>query len=139
MAGLLNDLGQTILPSVFSSLNAAGIVDTMTIKAETAVTIGSGGERIKGTASNAYTSVPVSYEPAQSSNTRITSGDKAVSTQQYILTFPTHQSGSRINIDPKSHRLVVNARGNEPAKTFRISAIKDVSGVVFEAVCEREG
>lgn len=139
MAGVLNDLGQTILPSVFSSLNSAGLVDTMTIKAETAATIGTGGERIKGTASDAYTSVPVSYEPAQSSNTRVTAGDKSVSTQQYLLTFPTHQSGSRINIDPKTHRLIVNTRGNEPAKTFRIIAIKDVSGVVFEAVCEREG
>lgn len=138
MAGLLNDLGQTILPSVFSSLNAAGIVDTMTIKAESAATIGSGGERIKGTATNAYMSVPVSYEPAEAGD-RIMAGDKAVSSQQYVLTFPSHQSGSRINIDPKIHRLVVNARGNEPAKTFRILAVKDVSGVVFEAVCEREG
>lgn len=139
MAGVLNDLGQTILPSVFSSLNSAGLVDTMTIKSESASSTDTGGGRVKGTASDAYTSVPVSYEPAQSSNTRIMSGDKSISIQQYALTFPTHQSGSRINLDPKIHRLIVNARGNEPAKTFRIIAIKDVSGVVFEAICEREG
>ncbi len=138
MAGVLNDLGQTILPSVFSSLNSAGLVDTMTIKAETASSVDSGGGRVKGTASDAYTSVPVSYEPAQKSSSRVTVGDKSISTQQYILTMPTHQSGSRINLDPKSHRLIVNARGNEPAKTFRIISIGDVSGVVFEVVCERE-
>jgi hypothetical protein len=137
MAGVLNDLGQTILPSVFSSLNSAGLADTMTIKSESAATIGTGGERIKGTATDAYTSVPVSYEPA-SAGKRIV-GDKATSSVQYVLTFPTHASGSRINIDPKIHRLIVASRGNEPAKTFRILGIRDVSGVVFEAVCEREG
>lgn len=139
MAGVLNDLGQTILPNVFSSLNTAGLVDTMTVKSESATSTDSGGGRIKGTASDAYTSVPVSYEPVTSGK-RIIGGDKAISTMQYALTFPTHTSaGSRINIDPKIHRLVVNARGNEPAKTFRIIAVQDVSGVVFECICEREG
>jgi hypothetical protein len=50
----------------------------------------------------------------------------------------THKSGSRINLDPKAHRLVVAARGNEPAKTFRIISIGDDQGVVFEVICERE-
>jgi hypothetical protein len=138
---LLNDLGRTILPSVFKSLNAAGIVDTMTVVAESAVTIGTGGERIKGTASEAYEDVPVSYEPtATNSTSRTVAGDKAVSSAQYTLTFPVHMNnGDRIEIDPKSHRLIVNARGDEPVKTFRIIRIRDVSGVVFEAVCEREG
>lgn len=138
MAGVLNDLGQTILPNVFSSLNSAGLVDTMTIKAESASSQGTGGGRIKGTATDAYTSVPVSYEPTQAGK-RITSGDKPISSQQYTLTMPTHQSGSRINLDPKIHRLIVNSRGNEPAKTFRIIAVGDISGVVFEVICEREG
>jgi len=138
MAGVLNDLGQTILPSVFSSLNSAGIVDTMTIKAESAASQGSGGGRIKGTATDYKTSVPVSYEPTQRGG-RINAGDKPVSSQQYTLTMPTHHGGSRIDLDPKIHRFVVNTRGNEPAKTFRIISVGDVSGVVFEVICEREG
>lgn len=136
--GVLNDLGQTIIPQVFSSLNSAGLVDTMTIKSESSTSTDSGGGRIKGTASDAYTGVPVAYEPARTDK-RIIGGDKAISSMQYVLTFPTHQSGTRINIDPKIHRFVVNARGNEPAKTFRIIAIRDDVGVAFEAICEREG
>jgi hypothetical protein len=137
MAGVLNDLGQTILPSVFSSLNAAGLVDLMTIQTEGNATTGTGGGRIKGTPTSAYTAVPVSYEPTVSGK-RIFVAERNISVQQYTLTFPTHQSGVRLNIDPKLHRLIVTARGNEPAKTFRILSIMDVSGVVFEAICERE-
>lgn len=112
----------------------------MTIKAESASTTGTGGGRIKGTASNAYTQVPVSYEPVKNTKgARVEAGTKSVSNQQYILTLPTHHNGSRINLDPKIHRLVVDARGNEPAKTFRIISVGDVKGVVFEVVCQREG
>jgi hypothetical protein len=138
MPGLLNDLGQRILPSVFSSLNSAGIVDTMTIKAETAATIGTGGGRIKGTPTDAYEAVPVSYEPTQVEK-RVVTGDKAVSSLQYTLTFPTHHVGERIDIDPKTHRLIVDARGNEPEKTFQFTGDRDISGVVFEAACVCEG
>lgn len=143
MAGVLNDLGQTILPSVFGSLNTAGLVDTMTITAETAPTIGTGGERIKGTPTNAYTSVPVSYEPLRQGRENLLAGDKAIDSHRYILTFPTHTAaGARINLNPATQRLVVNARpspGDEPAKTFRIIGVGDVSGVVYEVVCTKEG
>lgn len=138
MSGVLNDLGQTILPSVFSSLNSAGIVDTMTIKAETAATIGTGGERIKGTASDAYTGVPVSYEPLKGQ--RVVAGDKNVSEQHYLLTFPTHTTaGSKISVDIKTHRFITAIRGNEPAKTFRGISLGEVSGVVYELVAVKEG
>lgn len=134
LAALANTLGQTVMPSVC----AATMPDTMTIKAETASSIGAGGERIKGTASDYKTSVPCSYEPILQRRGRITAGDKAVSIQQYKMTMPTHHSG-RINLDPKTHRFIVNGRGTEPAKTFRIIAVGDISGVVFEVVVEREG
>lgn len=140
MAGVLNDLGSAVLPQVFSSLKTAGLVDTMTIKAESATSTDSGGGRVKGTASDAYTLVPVSYEPLRNTRgARFQAGDKAVSTQQYLITLPTHHGGSRINLDPKIHRFVTNTRGNEPAKTFRIISVGDVSGVVFEVICQREG
>lgn len=143
MAGLLNELGQTVLPSVFSSLNAAGIVDTMTIKAESAASTGSGGERIKGTATNAYTNVPVAIEP-EDQTMRTVAGDKPTPTGRYTLTFPTHYDNAgtptRINVDPKIHRFVINTRGNEPAKTFRmIGQPRNDGGVVFEADCVFEG
>lgn len=134
LAATFDKLGQSVIPKI----GLAVFPDTMTIKAESASSQGAGGGRIKGTATDAYTSVPVSYEPTQAGK-RITSGDKPISGQQYTLTMPTHQSGSRINLDPKIHRLIVNSRGNEPAKTFRIIAVGDISGVVFEVICEKEG
>lgn len=138
LAEVFNMLGQTVMPIV----GAAAFPDTMTIKSESASTIGTGGERIKGTTTDAYTAVPVAYEPTQIEK-RVSAGDRPISSLQYTLTLPTHYTDEgtvkRINLDPKLHRLIVNARGNEPAKTFRILAIRDISGVVFEAVCEKEG
>ncbi len=136
LASVFNTLGQTVIPDIASKV----FPDTMTIKAEGNATTGTGGGRIKGTATDYLTGVPVAYEATGSNDkSQMLAGDKAISTQQYILTFATHKSGSRINLDPKVHRLVVDARGNEPAKAFRIITIKDSMGVVFEAVCEREG
>lgn len=111
----------------------------MTITTESAATIGTGGERIKGTAADLYEDVPVSYEPT-SQGKRLASGDKNVSTMQYTLTFPAYtKDGNRIELDPKMQRLVVDAREDEPAKTFRMIGVGDISGVVFEVICEREG
>ena len=134
LANAFNTLGQTVMPRV----GAAAFPDTMTIKAD-APTIGTGGGRIKGTATDAYTNVPVTYAPTAVEK-RIFQADRPINTLQYTLTMPTHTSaGARINIDAESHRLIVNARGTEPAKTFRIIAVGDISGVIFEVICEKEG
>ena len=139
MAGVLNDLGQTVLPNVFSALQSAGLVDTMTIKAESAATTGSGGGRIKGTVTDAYTNVPVAVEQTGERPKGVEAGSKTVPTVRYKLTFPTHQNGTRINVDATLHRFVVNARGNEPAKTYRAIATPDDNGVVYEVIAEKEG
>lgn len=136
MAGVLNDLGQTVLPQIFNSLNAAGLTDLMNITGETR-TQGTGGGQIKSASPNAYENVPVSYEPNYQ-NSRNNDSDRSVSLNEYVLTFPTHKNGARINVDVKNHRLTVIARGNEPAKTFRIISVRDLQGVIFEAVCEKE-
>jgi len=136
MAGILNNLGQRTAPKIFAKLAAKGLVDTMSILGEGKVQ-GPGGGMVKGSAPAVYSNVPVSYEPA-SAGKRIAAGDQDVSSQQYVLTLPTHQNGTRINLDPSLHRLSVNARGNEPVKVFRILAVGDVSGVVFEVIAERE-
>lgn len=133
-ANVFNKLGQSLMPKVA----AAVFPDTLTVVAETTAT-DSGGARYKSATTNAYTSVPCAYEPAQIER-RIEQGGKVLSSQQYIVTMPTHTAaGSRINLDPKTHRLTVAARGNEPAKTFRIIAVRDPMGVMFEVVCELEG
>lgn len=133
LADVFNTLGQTVMPKV----TAAAFPDTMTVKGET-TSAGTGGGRVKSAATDVYESVPCSYEATRVEN-RLTSADKLLSIQQYLVTFPTHDKFRvRYEVDVKKHRLVVNARGTEPAKTFRIIALRDLSGVIFEAVCERE-
>lgn len=136
---VLNTLGQTVLPDVFSSLKQAGLVETMTVKAESAATTGSGGGRIKGSVTDAYTNVPVAVEQTGERPKGVEAGSKTVPTVRFKLTFPTHQNGSRLNIDAKLHRFIVNARGNEPAKTYRAIATPDDNGVVYEVIAEKEG
>ena len=132
----LDSLGQIKVPAVFAKLAAKGLCELMNITGETN-SQGAGGGRVK-TPTTDYEDVPVIYEPAKQSSQRVTKGEMTVSVQQYILTFPTHLNGVRIDIDAKKHRLTVLARGNEPEKVFRIEAIRDESGVVFEAVCTKE-
>lgn len=140
MANVFDKLGQSILPKVFNKLNSVGLTDLMDVKGET-VTAGTGGGRIKSASPNVYTAIPVVFKPSSSGQKGV-SGDQLLSSLQYTLTFPSHtNAGSRYAIDPKTHRLVVRARtggGTEPAKTFRIIAIKDLQGNLYEAVCERE-
>lgn len=137
---VFNKLGQQILPKVFGKLNGVGLTDLMDIKGET-TTAGTGGGRIRSAETNAYQNVPVVYEPL-SDSFRFQQGDQIMSTQGYLLKFPTHSpAGVRYNIDPRRHRLVVKARtapGTEPAKTFRIVSIRDVMGNIFEADCIME-
>ena len=133
----LNSLGQTKVPSVFANIQAKGLCDLMNIVA-LALTKDTGGRYKKTASSNAYSNVPVTIEPIQRLAEKKISADQTVSVVRYKLTFPTHQNGVRINIDPKAHRLNVIARGNEPAKVFRVIGVKEQSGVVFEAECEKE-
>ena len=134
--GVLDELGQSVLPEVFESLTGAGVVETMNIL--TAVgTTDSGGGYVYATATSDFRDIPVSVLP-KGGGYRATVGDRPVSGQQYVLTFATHIDGERIDLDPQVHRLKVLARGNEPDKTFRILAAQDTGGVTHEVICERE-
>jgi len=139
MAQVFNELGQRVLPKVFGKLAGAGLTDLMDVKGET-LTQGSGGGRIKTAAGTIYSEIPVVFKP--SGGGQVDSGSQQVSEVGYTLTFPSHsETGTRYVIDPKSHRLVVRARGgggDEPAKTFRIVAVKDLQGNLYEVSAVRE-
>jgi hypothetical protein len=130
LASVFNTLGQSVIPQVA----AAVFPDTCTIKGESLGSDSGGGQ--VSTVTDDYTNVPCAYEPL--SGQRFDSAGKLLSTQAYRVTIATHYNGSRINLDPKEHKFVVNSRGNEPAKTFRIESIGDDMGVVFEVLCTRE-
>lgn len=129
---VFDKLGQRVMPQVATKVFA----DTMDI-VRSKNRQGLGGGRIKGTSTD-YVNIPVAVKPYNRIGSHQVRGEKPIALQQYMLTFPTHNEGDRINLDPKSHRLTVNQRGNEPVKVFRIESVRDNSGVIFECVCERE-
>jgi len=141
MAKVFDKLGREVLPKVFGKLSGVGLTDLMTVEGET-TTVGSGGGRIKSARTIVYSNIPVIFQPTQGGGVRVAEGDQPISTTSYYLRFPSHATdGSRYNIDPKQHRLIVTARtgsGDEPQKTFRILAIRDLQGNLFEAHCIKE-
>lgn len=129
---VLTELGVTELPPVFAEV----MPDLMDIISESNST-DSGGGRVKTATASAYANVPVSYE-AMNNEARAVEGGKQLSVTEYLLTFPSYTTaGARINTLP-SHRLKVLARSAEPIKWFRIISLRDISGVYWEAVCEKE-
>lgn len=140
MSDVFDKLGRSVLPRVFDKLNGVGLSDLMDVKGET-TTAGTGGGRIKSAQTTVYSNIPVIFEP-KNNGYRNMGGEQAVSNQDYTLKFPTHSTaGTRYNIDPKVHRLVIQARvapADEPSKTFRIISIRDLQGNMYEAECVRE-
>ena len=134
-AAAFNRLGQRSIPSAL----ARAFPDTLSVVKDTPQSDGGGGFYSSVQASD-YTNIPCAYEPK--GGTRYDSAGKLLSNAIYLVTMPTHYSlngtPTRINLNPAIHRLVVNTRGNEPAKTFRIVKVGDDLGVVYEVVCDRE-
>ena len=135
MAGVLANLGQSVIPSVFATLRAAGLVYAMDVLAETATSDGAGGQR--RTETTVYTNIPVTYERKELKR-RTIEGGKTISIQEYLLTFPISDlSENRYEITAKN-RLKILASDNEPEKLFRIIAMSDDNGAKFEAICTKE-
>lgn len=128
-----------LLADVMGGALAKAFPDTLTVKQRTYTTSAS-GETIQSGTTDAYTSVPCVAEPIQKFGWKKDQGDKITATQMYTVTIPCKTSaGAYIALDPDKHTLVFNARGSNPAKTFRIVSVGDSSGVVFEIVASIEG
>lgn len=132
-ATIFNSLGQTVIPGAL----ARAFPDTLTVK-RVNQSQGVDGGMVDGTATDYKTGVPCAYEPIDIRKSRLVVGDRIVSLGNYKVTLPTHQTGTRINLDPKTDSLLVAARGNEPVKAFKIEHIRDDLGVVFECFCTKE-
>jgi hypothetical protein len=127
------------LADVMGSALARAFPDTLTVKERTR-TVSASGEVLQTGTTDAYTSVPCVAEPIQKFGWKKDQGDKIVASQMYTVTTPTKTTaGTYIALDPDKHYLVMNARGSNPAKTFRIISVGDSSGVVFEIVASIEG
>lgn len=109
--------------------------DTCTIETENMVSDGAGGF-IPGTPTNTYTGIRCCYLPF-SGNTTDASG-KMITFTGYKVEIPVIQNGSRVDIDTTTQRIIVDARGSEPAKTFRIDAPPDHQGIVYTIYATKE-
>jgi len=116
---------------------AVAFPDTLTVQTLTE-TSGTGGMKIKSSTANTYTSVPCCVEYIQKFGWRKDQGEKNLSTQKYTVTMPTHLNGTRMTLNPATQRLVVAARGDEPAMTLRIDTISSDMGVVFVINASKE-
>ena len=131
MSDALTRIATQAVPSI-----AQGIFpDRMTIVSQASSQDDIGGT-YGGTTTNAFTNVPVSYQPETTSGDREIVGDASDVKQRYVLRFPAYHNGVRIGIDPSLHRLVVAARGSEPAKTFVILKPRDHAGGMWTVVGE---
>lgn len=63
---------------------------------------------------------------------------KMITFSGYKITLPVIYNSARVNIDPTTQRIVVDARGSELAKTFRIDAVPDQQGIVYEVLATKE-
>jgi hypothetical protein len=139
MANVFDKLGREVLPKVFGKLSGVGLTDLMDIRGM-ATTQGAGGGVVKNASPVVYKDIPVVFRPGGGS--KFPRGEKMTSSQVYTVQFPTYcESGDRIDIDPVRHRLHIQARlrpSEEPCKVFRIIAVRDVQGNVFEADVVKE-
>lgn len=134
---ILIEIAEADLPDIAVDV----MPDVMNILGETR-TQGPGGGQIKAASPIVYEYIPVLYEP-RDPDRKAVNAEQMVSSNEYRLMFPVYGGGDkgdlfRIDIDPKNHRLQVMARGNEPEKIFRITSVRDLYGVYWEANCEKE-
>lgn len=131
LGDVLNELAESIIPDV------AEIVfpDTCFIQRQTE-TKDSQGVVSRTWANLNASAIPCTYEPKTRSRKDDGTG-QWMSIMEYYVTLPTNQNGDLIAIQTND-RIAVEARGNQLAKTFRITAIKNDSGVVLEAICNLE-
>lgn len=133
-ADAMTDLGKVHFPYIFSQT----FPDTMTITAANE-SQGADGGIVAGSVTNAYTNVPCSYQPRKTSKGRRTVGESLLSMGDYTVELATHTSaGTKIALDPKVHRFVVNARDLQPVKSFRIESVGDDEGLSYICYCTKE-
>jgi hypothetical protein len=138
MTPVLTQLGNTIMPQVFTALSAAGVVETMSVSRSAATRGAMGGSTANGTTTTPYTSVPVSVEVDKKGG-RIDAQGKPIALQTYILEFPVLTSaGVLITIDLATDKLIVDARSPIPARTYKIECPADDTMVINRYVCTQE-
>lgn len=136
MSGVLNNLAERVIPNVMAKLQQKGLTELCNIS-RTTQTADANGVLSDSWADTNLIAVPCSPPEAKGYSRKDELTGSWTSYQGYSLTLPTNQAGVLIDIQPKD-RIVVEARGNQPEKTFKVISVKNDSGVVLEILCNLE-
>ena len=128
-----NRIGQSKVPQKF----AAKLPDLMNIVRTESVPDGKGGFK-KGTPANTNADpVPCFYGP-DTKSAKSDMAESLTSVTQYIVLFAyCSLSGAAYSIKT-SDRLQVLPRGAVSEQIFKIIGLRNTSGLIWEAVCEKE-
>lgn len=128
MANVFNKLSTSIIPKIANKV----FPDLLTISRATQVSDGGGSST--QTIAVVFDDVNCIYEPLNDS-VKYFVADSINSKQKYVITIPRNQNGNLISI--KTDDLItVKARGNEPAKNFKLLGVKNDSSVILEIVAD---
>jgi hypothetical protein len=114
----------------FASSASAMFPDLCTVRAAQATTSSATGGKVRP-ATSVHASVPCLYKPLRASERGTGEGSNAFA--DYEIVMPAVVSGSQVTVAPK-HQIVVAARGEQPARTFEVVGVLNVSGVYLKCL-----
>lgn len=135
---VLNLLGEEILPSVFTTLNAAGIGETIKILREAETDDGGGDTKavwnyLQSEGEDIALDCPP-IETVKGNQKKFMGAEQVQSEDHYRITLPTVYDEVELDIRPKD-RLEAQIRGVRAARTYTIEHLEENSGAKTVAVC----
>jgi hypothetical protein len=116
---------QTVVTSVFGSRAP----DTCDVLRVTAASDGAGGQPARAAAPVGPTGIPCFYEPKKSWER--TGADKLESVADYVVYLPVTHNSTLVEVAGRD-QIRVAARGNQPARTFQVTGVEQIQGVIVQ-------
>jgi hypothetical protein len=131
-SGVLNILGETVMPQLLAALNGAGLADTLDILRKTQTSDGKGGFRETWAAINTDP-LPCIID-ATTTGAKNIDNERLTSRTKYKISFPRIQDDAVLALRADD-RINVLERGLEGEKLFKIINIID-AGIEWQVNCE---
>lgn len=129
---LADKLAERIAPKIFDKVAP----DLLNVLRSESVSDGKGGQRKGAFEKENRWLIPCIYEPGGVSVKDVKSNEWRT-IQGYKVKFPRIYQGRTVDIKT-SDRIEIQQRGLVPVKILKIEALRDYSGVYFEAGCTAE-
>jgi len=118
------------MAEAFASSASAMFPDLCTVRAAQATSASATGGKVRPSTS-VHANVPCLYKPLRASE-RL-SGEGSTGFADYEILMPAVVADAQITVAPK-HQVVVAARGEQPARTFEVVGVLNVSGVYLKCL-----